>query len=1019
MTALCLDRTGLLWIGSRDGLLLFDGQTIRTFEHDVSDPESISDNAIRTIYEDREGYLWIGTNSGGLNRLDRAQWRFQRFRHEPADPGSLSHDSVYAVLEDRAGFLWVGTQQGLNRFDPRTRTFHRFLADSADPVALASDYILALYEDRAGRLWVGTLGGGLSRWEPKHGTFTSFRNNPKDLRSLSDDRVSSILEDPAGTLWVGTVRALNRMDSSDGSFRRFPASREGPLVKALAPGRVGTLWIGTHAGGLQELDERTGELRAWGQGDTGRPALGSDQVEALLTDSAGALWIGTWGGGLRRISPSALLLSEGRVAARIPAKLKDEGIASFLIDRQGGIWYGSSGGDLWRVNSADGSLRHFPLEARANSPTRSIFAMTQDHAGWIWAGTSLDLVRLDGNSGKAIHFRHDPHDAASIGPGYVRAVLKGRAGELWIGNGEGGVQRLDASGRVITRFVRDPSRSDSLSDNYVTALHEDAEGTLWVGTRSGGLNALDTASGRITRYLPDPGDPHSLSHHCVTSLLEDRHGRLWVATAGGGLNRVERGAGGSLRFQRTLESDGLVDNDVMAILEDDDGSLWLSTRRGIARFDPTTSKFLSIHASDGLPSAEFEPGSAARSSRALYFGSVKGPVAVPAGTEFPRLLPSPMIVTSIRTPAGEVRGSRPVWDMERLELPYGEWLSLELAVLDYSPEHRHRYAYRLRGKWVDLGPTGAITFTGLEPGVHRFAARGRNSEGVWSQPTAELRIEVVPPFWMTGWFRGSAVLAIFALAVIGHRLRLSSVERRNRELVALHDQRERARKELTLAYERLLLLTGRLEAAKEDERQRIARELHDELGPSLTAVIINLQLLARNPSAPSSLSKIPDAINMVDQLVQRVRDLSLDLRPPLLDELGLSAALRGYLETQSERTGLDIPVEVGASVEGLPPEIEIHAFRVVQEAVTNAVRHAHASRVQVKVERRDGILMLAVKDDGRGFDVSKTLESIAGKSLGLLGMTERIRSLGGEIVIDSSAGRGTEIRARIPFGTAR
>jgi signal transduction histidine kinase/ligand-binding sensor domain-containing protein len=1014
VTALWLDRTGLLWIGSRDGLLLFDGQTLRTFEYDVSDPESISDNAIRTIYEDRQGYLWIGTNSGGLNRLDRAQWRFQRFRHEPSDPGTLSNDSVYAVLEDRAGFLWVGTQQGLNRYNPKTRTFHRFTADSGDPAALASDYILALCEDRAGRLWVGTLGGGLSRWDPERGTFTSFRNSPQDPLSLSDDRVGSILEDPAGTLWVGTVRGLNRMDSSDGSFRRFPASGEGPLVKALAPGRVGTLWIGTHTGGLQELDEKTGELRAWGQGDAGRPALGSDQVEALLADSAGALWIGTWGGGLRRISPSAQLLSDGRVAARIPARLKDEGITSFLIDRQGGIWYGSS--DLWRLNSADGSLRHFPLEARANSPMRSVLAMIEDHAGRIWAGTSLDLVRLDGDSGKAIYFRHDPHDPASIGPGYVRAVLEGRTGELWIGTGEGGVQRLDASGRVMIRFVRDPNRPDSLSDNYVTALYEDSEGTLWVGTRSGGLNALDTASGRITRYLPDPGDPHSLSHHCVTSLLGDRHGRLWVATAGGGLNRVEKG---SLQFQRTLESDGLVDNDVMAILEDDDGSLWLSTRRGIARFDPTTSKFLSIQASDGLPSAEFETGSAARSSRILYFGSVKGPVAVPAGTAFPRLLPSPMIVTSIRTPAGEVRGSRPVWDMDRLELPYGEWLSLELVVLDYSPEHRHRYAYRLKGKWVDLGPSGAITFTGLEPGVHRFAARGRNSEGVWSRPTADLRIEVVPPWWMTGWFRGSAVLAVVAVALIGHRLRLSSVERRNRELVALHDQRERARKELTLAYERLLLLTGRLEAAKEDERQRIARELHDELGPSLTAVIINLQLLARNPSAPSSLTKIPDAINMVDQLVQRVRDLSLDLRPPLLDELGLSAALRGYLETQSERTGLDIPVEVGAGVEGLPPEIEIHAFRVVQEAVTNAVRHADASRVQVKVECRNNDLILAVKDDGKGFDVSKTLGSFAGKSLGLLGMTERIRSLGGEIVIDSSAGRGTEIRARIPFGAAR
>ena len=261
VTALCLDRTGLLWIGSRVGLLLFDGQTLRTFEYDVADPTSISDNAIRTIYEDRRGDLWIGTNSGGLNRLDRARWRFQRYRHDSADPGTLSHDSVYAVVEDHDGSLWVGTQQGLNRFDRKTGTFRRFLSNPADPKALASDYIITLYEDRGGRLWIGTLGGGLSRWEPDQGIFTSFRNNPLDPHSLGDDRVSALLEEPAGTLWVGTVRGVNRMDSSDGSFRRFPASGEGPLVKALVPGRSGSLWVGTHAGGLQELDVKTGALR--------------------------------------------------------------------------------------------------------------------------------------------------------------------------------------------------------------------------------------------------------------------------------------------------------------------------------------------------------------------------------------------------------------------------------------------------------------------------------------------------------------------------------------------------------------------------------------------------------------------------------------------------------------------------------------------------------------------------------------------------------------------------------------
>jgi signal transduction histidine kinase/ligand-binding sensor domain-containing protein len=1011
VTALCLERSGLLWVGSRSGLLLFDGQSVRSFEHDTADPQSISDNAIRAIYEDRAGSLWVGTNSGGLDRLDRARSRFEHFRHDAGDPGSLSHDSVYAILEDRGGALWVGTQQGLNRLDPGSRTFHRFPSNPADPNALASDYILSLYEDTKGRLWIGTFGGGLSRWEPERQAFTTFRHHSDDPRSLNDDRVSVLREDQDGVLWVGTVLGLSRMDPRDATFRRFPqgGSVAVPLVKALAPGRAGKMWVGTHTGGLEELDLRSGALRPW-------PQVRAQQIEALMVDPDGAVWIGTWGNGLRRLSSTALLLAAGAETARIPADLENADLTSMLTDRRGAVWYGTTAGVLRRVDSPGGTG---PAQPRpVGGETRSILSMAEDDAGRIWVGSNLDLARMDVASGRTTTLRHDPRDPASIGPGYVKAVMKDRRGAIWIGTGEGGVQRLDPEGRVVARYVQDPADPASLSDNYVTALHEDAGGTLWVGTRSGGLDALEIASGKCTRFLPDAGDPRSLSHHCVTGILEDRAGRLWIATAGGGLNEVERRPGERPRFRRITEDDGLIDNDVMAMLEDDDGSLWLSTRRGVARFNPPTGEFLSLHTSDGLPSAEFEVASATRSAGLLHFGSIKGPIAVPAGSPFPVLRPSPMIVTSIRTPSGDVRGDRPAWGLDHVAIRYGEWLALEMAVLDYSPEHKNRFAYRLQGPWIDLGPGQAITFTGLKPGTYTFSARGRNTDGVWSPPTPDLRIEVIPPFWMTLWFRGAGILTLVALAFAGHRLRLSVVERRSRALLVLHEQRERAQSDLGAAYERLRHLARRLEAAKEDERLHIARELHDELGPSLTAVIINLQLLARNPAAAATADRIHDAIELVDRLVQRVRDLSLNLRPPLLDELGLSAALRGYLEAQAERTGLSIPVRIATSVERLPGEVEIHAFRIVQEAVTNAIRHAAASRVQVRVGRDGDDLMLAVQDDGRGFDVQRTMESSSGKALGLLGMHERVRSLGGEIVIESGGARGTEIRVRIPLGRA-
>ena len=1023
ITALCQDRAGFIWIGSRDGLTLYDGYTFRVFEHDPSDPSSMSDNAIRTIHEDRRGNLWLGTNTGGLNRLDRATWQFQHFRHDSADPRSLSHDSVYAILEDRTGALWVGTQVGLNRFDYETGTFERFMADPGDPGSISSDYVYTLYQDRDGRLWVGTIDGGLNLWQPESGTFTALRHDPDDPRTLNDDIVFAVVEDLSGSLWVGTNQGLNVMDPNSGSFRRFEhdpqdaTTLSDPLITSLALGPPGKLWIGTHGGGLNELDIESGRFRAWRHAPYRRDSLGDDRVITLLNDRAGALWIATWGGGLNRLTKSSLLLSASADNARMPEGLSSSDIAALFSDREGGIWIGTRAGDLVRRDPERGIDRHY-VYGGARGTSRIVLHFAEDREGQIWIATNVGVLRLDPRTGEEVAFAHDPLDPTRLGPGYVRGMMVDREGGLWVGTGEGGVQRLDADGRVVERFLHDPGNPASLSDDYVTVLFEDHAGTLWVGTRSGGLNALDRKTGRAVRYLPDPGKEGALSHHFVSSIIEDSEGTLWVGTGGGGLNRVDRLDDGALRFTRFGEADGLIDNDVMGILEDDDGSLWVSTKRGLTRLDPRAGTFANLFIADGLPAGEFEAGAVARSRDTLYFGSVKGLVAIPTNSAFPIPASSPTVVTAIRRSTGIPLGERPVWELEELETPYGDWLSLEFGVLDYSADHRHQYAYRLGDAdedWIDLGSRREITFTDLDPGIYEFAVRGRNSQAVWSTASPALQIRVIPPFWMTLWFRIVLLLSVVALAVLWHSVRTEVLKKRNRELVQLTEQRERAREELRQAYERLRKVTRRLEASKEDERKRIARELHDDMGPSLTAVIINLQLLLTTSDADKILRRITDTVDLVDRMIERIRDLSLALRPPLIDELGLVAALSGYLESEAERTGIVIDLKSAQVARELPPEIEITAFRVVQEAVTNVIRHADATRAEVTVQQQNGRLELIVEDNGRGFNVGDTMEqAAAGKALGLLGMQERVDMQGGEVVIESTPGKGTVIRASMP-----
>jgi len=377
-------------------------------------------------------------------------------------------------------------------------------------------------------------------------------------------------------------------------------------------------------------------------------------------------------------------------------------------------------------------------------------------------------------------------------------------------------------------------------------------------------------------------------------------------------------------------------------------------------------------------------------------------------------------VRAIRTTTGELRGPAAPWLTSRVEIPYGRFLALELAVLDYNTDHRHAYAYRLGGDdadWIELGEAGLITFADLSPGQYDFSARGRDCHGSWSTIAIPLSIRVVPPFWLTGWFRALVLLSLVGAAVLAHLVRMSVLERRNRELLELHEQREHAREELRRAYERLRVLARNLEAAKEDERQHIARELHDEMGPALTAVVINLQLLGTGAAATEEAGRrrIAETIELVDDIVERIRDLSLDLRPPLLDEMGLVPALTGYMETQSQRSGLDIDVRGDVDASRLSREVAITAFRVAQEAVTNVIRHAGATRAVVLLRERGDWLEVSIEDDGRGFDVQKaTVEAPTGEALGLLGMQERVQILGGELEIVSAPGRSTRVSARLP-----
>jgi signal transduction histidine kinase len=573
-----------------------------------------------------------------------------------------------------------------------------------------------------------------------------------------------------------------------------------------------------------------------------------------------------------------------------------------------------------------------------------------------------------------------------------------------------------------------PVRGDhaSLPDDFVTVVMEDRRERLWVGTRSGGLGICSLGDDLRCQPVATGLGPTQVSHDHITSLLEAPDGSIWVGTHGGGLNRVQLDAGGELRsVDRWTRNNGLEDDNVMALVYAPDGALWFSTHGGLSRLDPASGGLTNLTPADGLPTATFNPKAALLENGRLYFGSAKGVVSIdPLGKRADTPAPD-TIIESISGLDPAHAPARPAWQLDSLKVAWRTPLALDLAVLGYGGG-QPRFQYRLdpADAWTDLGDHGQLTLHALAPGRHRLEVRGRLGGKRWTS-ARPLTLDVVPPWWRATWVQAAAATGLFFLLTGAFAWRVRELETRNRELKRVQGLREQALAEaeasqhrLSEAFAMLRRMTMRLEMAKEKERTHLARELHDEFGQALTTAKITLGLaLQQSPSGPDP-GRVRDAVELIDRLIDQVRALSLDLRPPLLDEMGLVPALEGFLHGICERSGLHLQLKLDPRLSRAAKDREITVFRIVQEAVTNVVRHAGAGALDVEVELDaiDHGISIRVRDDGAGFDAAETLVA-SDSGLGLFGMRERVHDLGGRWHVESEAGCGTLVSAFIPAGS--
>lgn len=955
------DTRGYIWIGTQDGLNRYDGTQVEVYRQKTGQKGSIRGRFVNRIIESPRGDLWIGTEDG-LNLYHRTSNDFsQVFATNAQGKNEMTHITPFLATDNE---VWYWSKsEGIVKYNHHTKSkaiIFKGLSFDFDHFVNQHD----IFFDMKGQLWMKANSGVVCLDTLSKKTHYYFSNNPRNEVGEPTTFIE-VFRDRSGLIWLGTQNGFIRFNPDNRQFKAFFEANGRRLadVHNIVQTPDGLLWMATQAAGLLQFDPYTDRFQEIKYHPPGIPPL--TPAFFLFTLGDGIVWV--------HIEPIGLLklVPQGKNFLTVNYSSHRELVSNSircLAEHKQKIWVGTTVHGLYIYNPVTDRIEqnvYLPT-----LPSETVWCFHEADNQDIWMGTGKGLVHYDAGIN---HFQAYPntlhrHDRA-LNANFIKHIDAYAENKLLIAT-ESGTYLFDTQSKRFSEIKAFEQQTIEF------AIHLSTE-EVAISVENKGIHI-----GRLRNGVWEEKE-HLVPQTHVLSLYEQSN-LLWLGCADG-LVKIDRQKPAQKRLY--TERDGMANSHVYGILLDKKGYFWLSTNRGILRFDSASNTFLNFKPSDGLQGNEYNRNAyLITSTGQMYFGGANGfnyfdPLRINPNRQPPKV--RIWKVSFANAPSNTVYPDR----QNQLVLkPTQNSFSIDYAAIDYLSNGQNTYRYRLKGvdsTWIEANQQTTARFVQVPAGHHTFEVQAANSDGFRNPVPAGLQIIIEPHFWETLWFRVAMILLLAAGTYGFYQYQIYAVQ-------------QQQRKEMNVMVK-----------TQEAERRRFAQDLHDGLGANLSAIKMVVGLI-NDPASQPIKTKTEDLLN---ESLDDLRHLIHAMSPRSLERLGLVRAVRELVIIINQTNEVQVRLLAESFPENLPGEMQVNLYRIIQELFQNALKHAEAGQITLTLGRNSQNLILHYTDDGHGFDTTL----VANVGNGLANLRTRAQLLYATLTIQSAPEEGTAIYLEIPY----